>query len=162
MLWLKMGVGKDKQVSFLQCLYVPITVKCVMSGLSLSRLFVNQPQIRDRCIRERSVCAVDRDIYTWVSFAYKWWYHLWLWIRELTGVVYEINSSSPRTESWETPQNKGSSSEKQFLIYMSWTLFVTNERIQVSAVLDMSYQSERPSKRTEQPMVSNTADKYKV
>ena len=42
----------------------------------LSLLFVIQPEISLRqspsCLRERSVSAVDEDMYTWVSSAYKW------------------------------------------------------------------------------------------
>ena len=40
-----------------------------------------------------------------------------------------------------TPQNKGTAFEKHFLIFIDWNLFIKNERIQVSAVPDMPYQS---------------------
>jgi len=35
------------------------------------------------------------------------------------------------------PQNMGTASGKQFLIFIDWDLFVKNEQIQVSAVPDM-------------------------
>ena len=44
-------------------------------------------------------------MYTWVSFAFKRWSNLWLWIRGLSGVVYRVNSTDPRTEPGRTPQN---------------------------------------------------------
>ena len=94
------------------------------------------------CLRERSVVIVDIDMYTWVSSAYKWWSKLLLWIRELSGVVYRVNGSGPRTEPWGTPQNKGTDIEICFLIFIDWNLFIKNERIQVSAVPDMPYQSD--------------------
>ena len=49
---------------------------------------------------------VDKDVYTWVSSAYKWWYNLSLWISELTGIVYSVNSSGPRTETCGYPKTK--------------------------------------------------------
>jgi len=30
------------------------------------------------CLRERSVSAVDKEVYTWVSSVYKSWFNLWL------------------------------------------------------------------------------------
>jgi len=106
-----------------------------------SLLFVIQISLRQSrsCLRERSVSAVDKDMYTWVSSAYKWWSNLWLWIRELSGVLYRINTG-PRTEPWGTLQNMGTASEKPFPIFIDWNLFIKNELIQVSAVPDMSYQ----------------------
>jgi len=62
-------------------------------------------------------------------------------------VVYKVNSSCPRTEPMGTPQNKGT--EKQFLIFIDWNLFIKTELIQVSTVPDMPYQSETLSRRTE-------------
>jgi len=86
MLWQTMFVGK-KWASLLRCLDVPIMMKSVLLALSISLLFVIQPDIPLRqstsCLRERSVSAVDKDMYTWVSSAYKWWSNLWLWISEL-------------------------------------------------------------------------------
>jgi hypothetical protein len=52
------------------------------------------------------VSAVDKDMYTWVSSAYEWWSNLWLWVSELSGLVYKVNSSGQRTEPLGTPQNK--------------------------------------------------------
>jgi len=84
-------------------------------ALSLSILLVIHPTISLRqspsCIRERSVSAVNKDMYTWVSSAYKLWSNLWLWIRELSGVLYKVNSSRPRTEPCRMPQNAGAASE---------------------------------------------------
>jgi len=39
-------------------------------------------------------------------------------------MVYNVNSSGPRTEHWGTPQNKGSTFEKYFLILLIETYFV--------------------------------------
>ena len=54
---------------------VPITKKSVLSELSLNLLFIVQPEISLRqspsCLRERSVSSVDKDVYTYVSSAYK-------------------------------------------------------------------------------------------
>jgi len=152
MLRLMMFVGK-KWVSLLRCLDVPIMIKYVLLTLSLSLLFVIQREISLRqspsWLRERSVSTVYKDMYTWVSPAYKWWSNLWLWIRELSRVVYGVNNSDPRTEPWGTLQNKGTAFEKHFLIFIDWSLFIKNERIQVRAGPDMPYQSERRSRRTE-------------
>ena len=41
----------------------------------------------------------------------------------------------------KTPQNKGTAFEKHFLIFIDSNLFIKNERIQVSGVPDMPYQS---------------------
>ena len=47
----------------------------VLLALSLSLMFVFQSEISPRqstsSLRERSVSAVDKDMYTWVSSAYK-------------------------------------------------------------------------------------------
>ena len=86
MLWLRKFTGK-KWVRLLRCLDVPIMMKFVWLALSLSLVFVISPEISLRqspnCLTERSVSAVDKDMYTWVSSAYTWWSNLWLWIREL-------------------------------------------------------------------------------
>ena len=70
-----MGVGK-KRVNLLRCLDVPIMLKYVLMELSLSLLFVIQPEISLRrsasCLRERLVSDVDKDMYTWVSSTYEW------------------------------------------------------------------------------------------
>ena len=150
MLWLRMGVG-NKWVILLRCLDVPITMKSVLFTLNLSVLFVTQLEISLRYSPSyvKSVSAVDKDIYTWVSSSYKWWSNLWLWIRELSGLAYSVNNNGPRTEPWGTPENKGTAFEKQFLIFIEWILFIRNGRIQVSAMPDMPYQPERRSRRTE-------------
>ena len=96
-----------------------------------------------------SVSAVNKNMYTWVSSAYKWWSNLWLSIRERSGMAYRVNNIGPRTEALGTSQNKGVAFDKQFLIFIDWNRFSKNERIQVSAVPDMPYQSERRSWRTE-------------
>ena len=109
MLWLRMGVGQ-KRISLLRCLDAPIIMKSVLFALNLNLLFVIQPEISRQspsCLRERSVSAVDKDMYTWISSGNKWWPNLSLWIRELSGVVYRVNSCGPRTEPWGTQQNKG-------------------------------------------------------
>jgi len=53
---------------------LPIMKKSVLLTLSLSLLFVIQPEISVRqspsCLRERSLSAVDKDMHTWVSSAY--------------------------------------------------------------------------------------------
>jgi len=156
MLWLRIGV------SLLHFQDVSIIMKYILSALSLSLLFVIQPEISLRqspiCVRERFVSAIDKYAYTWVSSAYIWWSYLWPWIRELSNVVYKVNSSCPRTEPWTTPQYMLTASEKQFLIFINWDLFA--KRIQVSAVSYMPYQSARRSRRTEYSMVSKAADKY--
>jgi len=70
---------------------------CLLA-LNLRLLFVIQPEISLRqsqsCLRERSVSALDKDVYTWISSASKFW----LLIRHLSGVVNRVNSSCPRTE----------------------------------------------------------------
>jgi len=53
--------------------------------LSSSQIYHWDSHLAD--LQERSASAVDKDIYTWVSSAYKWWSNLWLWIRELSGAV---------------------------------------------------------------------------
>ena len=115
-----MGVGK-KWVS----LSGSITMN--LFPLSLSLLFVTQPKISLRqspsCLRERWVSAVDKDMFTWVLSAYKWWSNLWLWIRELSSVVYRVNSNGLWMEPWGKPQNMGTASEKQFLNFIDWDLF---------------------------------------
>jgi len=63
-------------------------------------------------------------------------------------VACKVNSSHPRTESLGTPQNMGTASEKN-IICIDSDLFVKNDRIQVSDVSDMAYQSGRRSKRTD-------------
>ena len=72
----------EKLSSLLGRLDVPIMMKSVLLALSLSLLFVTHPEISPRespsCLRERSVSAVDKDMYTWVSSAYKLWCNLWL------------------------------------------------------------------------------------
>jgi len=59
----------------MRCLDVPIMMKSVLLVLSLSLFFVIQPgkSLRQSpsCLRERSVFGVDKDMYTWVSSAYK-------------------------------------------------------------------------------------------
>jgi len=69
-----MDMGK-KQVCLLACLDVPITMKSVLLALSLSLLFAIQLDISLRhspsCVRDKSVSAVDKDFYTWVSSTYK-------------------------------------------------------------------------------------------
>ena len=89
MLRLRVFIGK-KRVRLLRCLDVPIMMNSVLLALSLRLLFVIQPEISLRqspsCLWERSVSAVDKEI---------------------SGVVYRVNSSGSRTEPWGTPQNKG-------------------------------------------------------
>jgi len=67
-------VGK-KLVSLLRCLDVPMMRKSLLLALNLSLLFVIQPEISPRqslsYLRERSVSAVNKDMDTWVSSAYK-------------------------------------------------------------------------------------------
>ena len=81
MLWLRIFVGK-KRLSLLRCLDIPIIMKYLLLALILSLLFMMEPAISLRqspiCLREISVSAVDKDMYTWVSSAYKWWSNLWL------------------------------------------------------------------------------------
>jgi len=71
-------------------------------ALSLSLLYAIQSDISLRqsssSLREISVYVVDKDTNTWVSSAYKWLSNVWLWIRELSGVLYRVNSSGPRTK----------------------------------------------------------------
>ena len=128
MLWLRMFVG-NKWVCLLRYLDVPIVMKSVLLALSLSVLVVIQPEISLRqwpsCLRERSVSVVDKDMYTWVSSAYKRWSNLWLWISELSGVVSRVNSSGPWTDSWGTPQNKGTAFEKHVLAFIETYLLRT-------------------------------------
>ena len=87
-------VRREEMSKFLRYLDVPIMMKPVLLASSLSLLFVIQPEISLRqspsCLRERSVSAVDKYMYTWMSSAYKSWSNLWLWIRELT-----VNSNGP-------------------------------------------------------------------
>ena len=99
MLWRRMFVRK-KLVCLLHCLDVSIMKKSCLLALSLRLLFVIQPGISLRqspsCLREISVSAVDKDLYTWVLSAYKWRAYLWLCIRQLSGVIYRVNSSGLR------------------------------------------------------------------
>jgi len=72
---IKDGHRQEKLVSLLRCLDVPIMIKSVLLTLNLNQLFVIQPEISLRqspsCVREIYVSAVDKDMYTWVSSAYK-------------------------------------------------------------------------------------------
>ena len=90
----------------LRCLDVPIMMKSVLLAFYLHLLFVIQPEISLRqsssCFREGSVTVVDKDMYTWVSSAYNWWSNWWMWMSELSDLVYRVNSSGPRTEPWGT------------------------------------------------------------
>ena len=74
MIYLTMFVGK-KRVSLLRFLDVPIMMISILLVMSLSLLFVIQAEISLRqspsCLREISVYAVDKGVYTWVSSAYK-------------------------------------------------------------------------------------------
>ena len=58
-------------------------------------------------------------------------------------VAYRENSSGPSTEPWGTQPNKGTTFEKQFMIFIDWNPLFKNELIHVSAVPDMSYQLDR-------------------
>jgi len=124
-----------RRVCLLSCLDGCIMMKYGLLALSLSLLFAIQPEISLRqspsCLRETLVFIVDKDMYTWVSSAYKWWSNLWLWISEFSGVVYRVNSSGPRTEPWGTPQNKGTGFELKKKC-IDWIQLIKNERIQVS------------------------------
>ena len=68
---------REKRQRLVRCLDVPIMIKSVLLALSLrlGLLFVIQPKISPRqspsCLRERSMAAVDQDMYPWVSSAYK-------------------------------------------------------------------------------------------
>ena len=121
-------VRREEMGKFARWLNVPIMMKSALLALSLSLLFVIQPEISLRqspsCLKERSVSAVDEDMYSWVLSTYKWWSNWWLWISELSGVG---NNSGPRTESWGTLENKGTAFEKHFLIFIDWKLFIKNE-----------------------------------
>ena len=146
----------------MRCLAEPMIMKSVLSALSLSQLFVIQPEISLRqspsCVREISGSVVDKDIYTSVLSACIWLYQFWLWIRELSGVVYRVNNSSPRTDPWGRQQNMETASQNQCPIYFDWDIFVENERIQVSAGPSIPYQSERRSRRTQYSLVSKAAN----
>ena len=65
-LWLRMFVGK-KRLRLLRCLDVPIMVEYVLLALTLRLLFVIQPEISPgqspSWLRERSVSAIDKDMY---------------------------------------------------------------------------------------------------
>ena len=126
MLWLRMSVGK-KQVRLLRSLNVPIIMIYILSAFSLSLLFVIRPHISMRYspsyVRERSVPAAYKYMYTCVWSAYKWWSNLLLWIRKLSGVVYIVNISGPRTESWGTPQNMGITTEN-VLIFIEYDTYL--------------------------------------
>ena len=91
MLWVRMFVGR-KRVSLLCCLDVSIMMKYVLLAFSLSFVVCHPAKCITEtitsCLRERSMSAVDKYMYTWVSSAYKWWSNLWLWIRELIVVWY--------------------------------------------------------------------------
>jgi len=91
--WIRMFIGKN-WVSLLRCIEVPIMMKSLLLELSLSLLIVIQPEVSfwqsHSCIREISISALDKYMYTWVSSAYKWRYTLW--IRKLSGVVYRKHS----------------------------------------------------------------------
>jgi len=94
-------------------------MKSVLLAFSLSLLFVIQSEISlsqsPSCLRERSMSAVYKDIYIWVLSAYKRWSNLWLEISELSGVVYRVNNSDPRTEPWEHSKTKAVSLQHIFL-----------------------------------------------
>jgi len=68
-------VRREERIRLLLCLYVPIMMASVLLAMSLSLLFVIQPEISLRqspsCLREISVSAVDKNMYIWVSSAYK-------------------------------------------------------------------------------------------
>ena len=57
-----------------------------------------------------------------------------LWITELIGVVYRVNSNGQKTELWGTPQEVGSTSEKQLPILTACRLSVGYEENQRNAV----------------------------
>ena len=142
MLWVMMFVGKN-WVSLLHCLDVPIIIKSVLCILSQVYYLSSSQSKSPSCVRERFVCVVYKYMYSWVLYAYKWWYNLWFWIRELSGWHTEKNSSGPSTEPWGTQPNKGTTFEKQFMIFIDWNPLFKNELIHVSAVPDMSYQLDR-------------------
>ena len=80
MLWVMMFVGK-KWVSLLHCLDVPIIIKSVLCILSQVYYLSSSQSKSPSCVRERFVCVVYKYMYSWVLYAYKWWYNLWFWIR---------------------------------------------------------------------------------
>jgi len=73
--------GHEEEISNFTWADVPIIMKSVLSALSLSLLFVMQLDISLRrspsCVRERSMSALDKDMYCWMSSAYQWWSNLW-------------------------------------------------------------------------------------
>ena len=136
-------------------------MKSVLLTLSLSLLFVIQPEISlsqsPSCLRERSVSAVDKYMYTWVPSAYTWLSNLRLWISELNGVVYRINSNFDIVTSflhfniyliistnWSVINNMSSciTSTVMAALKMSNTGFETNARRFVWG----DYKINRPSK----------------
>jgi hypothetical protein len=52
-------------------------------------------------------CSGEKEMKSCVSSAYRWWDTDVLDNKELSGVVYRMNRSGPRTEPWGTPHDIG-------------------------------------------------------
>ena len=53
--------------------------------------------------RDRAEFVRVKEMYSWVSSAYKWYLREFFEITEPRGVVYRVKSSGPSTEPWGTP-----------------------------------------------------------
>ena len=67
-------------------------------------------------VARSSTCRSERDVYRWVSSAYKWYLRDCFEIIEPRGVVKRVKRSGPSTEPWGTPQERVENAEMESLI----------------------------------------------
>ena len=103
-----------------RCCFVPMRRNSVLDGLRSNLFKFIQERMSVKVVvsvsRHRAELVGVKEMYSWVSSAYKWYLREFFEITEPRGVVLRVKRSGPSTEPWGTPQERVENAEMESLI----------------------------------------------